>query len=263
MKEFAQLQIGFLGFGKMGSAIAAGVARHYPELKRFAYDPSKKPSVDDSGIAFLESAVELERTVDLLLLCVKPQEMKRALETLSGEKLYISIAAGLTIDRIKGYFNSGSVKIARTMPNMGALIGKSVTGLFCEDEELARLGETLFEGIGTVVRLDSEKKMHAVTGLSGSGPAYAFEFIHALAEGGVQTGLPYPTALQMAAHTLLAAAETVIQTGEHPSVLRNNVTSPGGTTIAGLKELELASFHGAVIRAVEEATRRSEELERE
>jgi pyrroline-5-carboxylate reductase len=252
------MKIGFLGFGKMGSAIANGIITSMPEAWIVAFDPQVKNL--DERIVFAASAAEMEAAADIVLLCVKPQEMERAVAPLSGDKRYISIAAGLSSKRVASLFKTGPA-VARAMPNMGALVGSSVTGYYCESDDLARLCDQIFSSVGVAIRFDSEEKIHAVTGLSGSGPAFAFAFIQALAEGGVLCGLPHATALQMAAQTVLGAAKTLLETGAHPDTLRNSVTSPGGTTIAGLHELERAAFHAAVMDAVEAATERSRELE--
>jgi len=146
------------------------------------------------------------------------------------------------------------------MPNISALVGQSVSGVYCEDPDLLETAKSIFSEIGFALEVQKEELLHAITGLSGSGPAFVFAFMQALAEGGVLCGLSYESALQLAAHTLRGAADLAISTGEHPDVLRNRVTSPGGTTIAGLLELEEAGFHAAIMNAVEASARRSREL---
>ncbi len=264
--------IGFLGIGKMGRSIAGGILREHPGQTMSAFDPAPgaveavRAELGD-GINFVRSAAELERAADILILAVKPQDMAAALGELSGGKKYVSIAAGLSTDTLRRSFpehlNEGArqnLQISRVMPNISALVGAGVCGIFCENDELFGLTERIFSPTGSVVRLKSEQLMHAVTGLSGSGPAYVFAFIQALAEGGVLAGLPYDSALELARATVAGAAELLRSTGEHPDEWRNRVTSPGGTTIAGLAELEDAGFHGAVMRAVERAAERSREL---
>ena len=262
---FSNLKLGFLGAGKMGQAIAKGLLTRHARLQIFAYDAYPVTFADAplNQIEFLESARALEEKADLILLCTKPQDMSTALRDLQGDKKYISIAAGLALDSLQEMFTkSTEVQISRVMPNISALIAESVSGVFCPNRELRDLTLSIFNEIGFAVELPKEDLMHAVTAVSGSGPAFVFAFIQALAEGGVQSGLPYDTALQLAAHTLRGASSLLIESGEHPGSLRNKVTSPAGTTIAGLKELELGAFGGTVMEAVEATARRSRELGR-
>lgn len=257
------LKVGFLGLGRMGAALARGCLNASGASAIYGYDPA--PGAADEGLADLvrvNSAQELEAAVDVVLLCVKPQDMASVVAGLAGDKRYISIAAGLSTARLRSFFKTGqSTQLARVMPNISATIGQSVSGYYCEDEALAAITERLFSAVGVAIRVKQENLLHAVTGLSGSGPAYVFEFIHALAEGGVAAGLPYEAALKLATATAAGAAALLTASGEHPSVLRNHVASPGGTTIAGLAALERAGFHGQVMAAVEAAARRSRELD--
>ena len=257
-------KIGILGFGRMGSAIADGLISGGFVAEIYTYDPlhsAHSGTTQKNGIRFLSSPQELEKTCDLILLAVKPQNMGEALKSYKGDKQYITIAAGLSIEKIEKFFPEGAnPKIARAMPNISATVGKGVSGIYCSDKELLEICLNIFNSIGFAVEIKEERLMHAVTALSGSGPAYVFAFLQGLAEGGVLCGLPYQTSLELAAHTLIGAAEMCMKTGEHPSVLRNRVTSPGGTTIAGLKALEEDSFQGTIMRAVEKAAERSREL---
>jgi pyrroline-5-carboxylate reductase len=258
--------IGFLGFGKMGSAIARGLRTRYgsQELKLSACDPAPPASdvvsaVPDLGLA--GSPRELEEHCQILILAVKPQDMVTALQDLRGNRLYISIAAGLSTDRLRTLFGSGqNPQISRVMPNISAVVGKGISGIYCPDDDFFSISAAIFSGVGQVVRIKQESLMHAVTAVSGSGPAYGLAMIHALAEGGVQAGLPYETALELARETLLGVAYLLRDTGAHPAVLRNEVASPAGTTIAGLAALEDGGFHGTIMRAVEAAAQRSREL---
>lgn len=261
------LRLGFLGFGKMGQAIARGLRDRYTpdELHLCAFDSIVLPAevrASVAGLEVLSSPAALEEQCDVLILAVKPGDMSTALSDLKGNRKYISIAAGLGTDRLRGFFSKGqNIQISRVMPNISALSGHSASGIYCSEDEFFSLSDAIFSAIGSVVRVKSEDLMHAVTGLSGSGPAYILAMVHAMAEGGVQAGLPFDTALQLARETLLGTAHLLRETGEHPAVLRNRVTSPGGTTIAGLAALEDGGFHGTVMRAVEAATDRSRELE--
>jgi pyrroline-5-carboxylate reductase len=180
-----------------------------------------------------------------------------------GRPLVISIAAGVTIRSI-GEQASGARRIVRAMPNTPALVREGMTalafgeGISEDDKGVAR---TVFEAVGRVVPVE-ERLMDAVTGLSGSGPAYVFQAIEALADGGVKMGLPRQTAELLAAQTVLGAAKLVLESGEHPAKLKDRVASPGGTTIAGLHQLEQGGFRATLMGAVEAATKRSQELGR-
>jgi len=202
---------------------------------------------------------------DVVLLAVKPQMMDQVLDEvkdrLADHVLIISIAAGISLARIAARLG-GTRKLLRVMPNQPCLIRAGASAVAAapsvSPEERAQVVR-LFEAVGTVVVVE-ERLMDAVTGLSGSGPAYVFQVIEALAEGGVQMGLPRDTALTLAAQTLFGAAKQVMETGESPAQLTNKVTSPGGTTVAGLHVLEAGGLRAMLIAAVEAATRRSEEL---
>ena len=197
------------------------------------------------------------------MIAVKPQYLASALAPFKGkfaDKLILSIAAGVTIETLSGL--TGSCKIIRIMPNTPALVGKGAAAyagseaVSAEDLEFA---SGIFNAAGIGVQVP-EKLLDAVTGLSGSGPAYVFEFIQALADGGVAEGLPRDTALRLAAQTVLGAAAMVLETGTHPAVLKDQVTSPGGTTSRGLEKLAEKGFSGTVIQAVRAASARSAEL---
>ena len=204
---------------------------------------------------------------DVVILAVKPQAMDAVLDglkdRLSERALIVSIAAGIPLSRITARLGSAR-KLVRVMPNTPCLVRAGASAIAISPavsvEEQA-LVVRLFEAVGTVVVVE-ERLMDAVTGLSGSGPAYVFQIIEALADGGVKVGLPRDTALTLAAQTVLGAAKQVLETGEHPARLKDKVASPGGTTIAGLHALETGGVRSAVIAAVEAATKRSEELGR-
>jgi pyrroline-5-carboxylate reductase len=176
----------------------------------------------------------------------------------------VSVAAGYPIARIVRRLGA-STRIVRAMPNTPSIIGEGITALACDtglsaEDRGAVLA--LFEAVGKVVEVE-ERLMDAVTGLSGSGPAYMYLMVEALADGGVKMGLPRPTAAALAAHTVAGAAQMVVLSREHPAVLKDRVASPGGTTIAGLHTLERGRMRAALISAVEAATRRSGELGQE
>ena len=178
-----------------------------------------------------------------------------------AETLVISIAAGVTLAAVALCFPGGQ-PVVRAMPNTPALVSMGMTamspGPHVKETHL-KTAQEIFEAVGQAVVVE-EKMMDAVTGLSGSGPAYVFAFIEALADGGVLSGLDRRTAVTLAAHTVGGAAGLVLASGQHPAQLKDMVTSPGGTTIAGLKVLEAGAFRGAVMKAVEAATKRSKEL---
>jgi pyrroline-5-carboxylate reductase len=202
----------------------------------------------------------------LILLCTKPNDALAALRTAAAASagqplLVISIAAGITLAKLEEAA-AKHVRVIRAMPNTPALVGKGAAG-YClgarataEDAASAR---KLLEAVGLAVEVP-ERLMDAVTGLSGSGPAYVYLIIEALADGGVCAGLPRADAILLAAQTVLGAATMVLETGKHPAELKDMVTSPGGTTIAGLATLERRGLRSAMIEAVGAATRRSSEL---
>ncbi len=242
----------------MATSIAEGIRRAHPVAQLSAYDPI--PSAHLPEVNRVASPVELEKACDVLVLCTKPQDLSAAVSALKGDRMYISIAAGLSLELIQGYFTAENVRIARVMPNLPATIQAGVTAIYSDDAELRGITKEIFSSVGAVVDLSKEDLLHAVTGLSGSGPAFVFAFIQALAEGGVLAGLSYADALVLAAGTVSGSAQMVERGLGHPGVLRNQVTSAGGTTIAGLLSLEENAFHGAVMKAVNAAAGRSREL---
>ena len=200
------------------------------------------------------------------MLCVKPNDALGALRALrmeAGEKLVISIVAGLQLAALQEAAGPG-VRIVRVMPNTPALVNKGAAayalGPMATGADAA-LTEKIFGAVGEVVCVQ-EHLLDVVTGLSGSGPAYIYVVIETLADAGVLLGLPRELALRLAAQTVAGAAEMVLKTGRHPAVLKDEVTSPGGTTIAGLEALEAAGLRSALLRAVRAATERSRELGR-
>lgn len=203
---------------------------------------------------------------DAVVLAVKPQvlgEVSAEIASYLEGKLVVSIAAGISIERIRRLIGSARA-IIRAMPNTPALVREGITavafGPGCSEEDMAS-AKGLFESVGRIVEVE-ERLMDAVTGLSGSGPAYVFTAIEALADGGVKMGLPRRTAELLAAQTVLGAARLVMERSEHPAQLKDQVASPGGTTIAGLHELEQNGFRATLMAAVEAATQRSKELGR-
>ena len=217
------------------------------------------------GARILADNQAVAAEADLVWLAVKPQQVSAVMADLwtelSAQKLVISIAAGVRLATLAEGLGK-SVRLVRVMPNTPCLIGQSASG-YCLGPNAtpadAELIGRLLTSVGLAISLD-EKLLDAVTGLSGSGPAFVYLMIEALSDGGVRMGLTRDTALKLAAQTVRGAAQMVIETGDHPAVLKDRVTSPGGTTIAGLQVLEEGGLRGSLIGAVEAATRRSIEL---
>lgn len=262
--------VAFLGAGNMARALLRGcvLRAHIPPEQLAATDVMPEASArlaSELGIRTFSTNAEACAWSTVIVLAVKPQVLPAVLPEIAPyvtpEQLVISIAAGVTAGRISAGLG-GHKRVVRAMPNTPALVGEGATAIAAgpglSPEDLAE-AETLFRSVGTVVRV-GESAMNAVTGLSGSGPAYGFIAIEALADAGVRVGLPRDVALQLAAQTLLGASRLVLESGEHPARLKDMVTSPGGTTIAGVAALERAGYRSALISAVEAATARSEEL---
>jgi len=215
------------------------------------------------AICAAASAEEVAANSEVIVLAVKPHDMQKLLESLGKIRnpLFLSIAAGLTLKQLEGWLG-GNARVIRSMPNTPALVlaGASAFARGANaTEDDARLAGQILGAVGAAQEV-SETLLDAVTGLSGSGPAYVYTVIEALADGGVLMGLPRATSLQLAAQTVAGAAQMVLQTGKHPAALRDEVTSPGGTTIAGLEQLEAHGLRNAMIQAVRKGTERSREL---
>jgi pyrroline-5-carboxylate reductase len=267
MSALAGRRLGFVGGGNMAEAMVRGllergvvaqgaVAVAEPNAER------RRVLVEAYGVACHASNLDVAREADLLVFAIKPQAMPVVLAEL-GEfaGLAITVAAGIASRVLEAAMPA---RVVRAMPNTPALVGSGVTaicpGARASEEDLV-LATELFAAVGRVVRVP-ETQLDAVTGLSGSGPAYVFVMIEALADGGVKMGLPREVAMTLAAETVLGSARLLLETGEHPAALRDRVTSPGGTTIAGLARLEAGGVRSAFIEAVEAATRRASELGR-
>ena len=213
----------------------------------------------------MDDNAEVVRRADVLFLAVKPQQMVRVAAELKGklgpDLLVISIAAGIRLSVLAQGFGE-QVRLVRVMPNTPCLVGKGACG-YCLGGTATpadgQLVQQLLSAVGLAFEVE-EKLLDAVTGLSGSGPAFVYVIIEALSDGGVRMGLPRAVASALAAQTVLGAAQMVLSTGDHPGVLKDRVASPGGTTIAGLQALEEAGLRGGLMAAVEAATRRSLEL---
>lgn len=260
--------IGFIGAGQMARALSRGFLRAgllAPD-RLIAFDPVPEAlgqfCAECHGARSAASNIAVAQQADILFLAVKPQNMKAVITELAGQvagKLIVSIAAGIPLARL-GHL--GTSRIIRVMPNTPCLVGQGASAYCLAAGATAADGELvakLLSAVGIAFEVD-EKHLDAVTGLSGSGPAFIYVVIEALSDGGVRMGLPRDVATALAAQTVRGAAEMVLTQKEHPAVLKDRVTSPGGTTIAGLGALEERGLRGALIAAVEEATRRSAEL---
>jgi pyrroline-5-carboxylate reductase len=262
--------IGFIGAGNMSEALIAGL-RH---ADRVSASRLLASDVDDSRLSYLHQAYTIGTTrsnrlvakgADILVLAVEPQILDGVLAEIAGavkpDALVVSVAAGYPIARIARGL-PGVERIVRSMPNTASQVREGVTALAYEErlcEADIAASRALFESIGQVVRVD-ERWLDAVTGLSGSGPAYVYVMIEALADGGVKMGLPRETAQLLAAQTVSGAARLALSAREHPAALKDRVASAGGTSIAGLYELERGGLRAALISAVEAAAQRSYEL---
>lgn len=263
------MKLGVIGCGKMGTAlvqgaIGAGVVEAGEVMGTDVIPAARENFASLTGARITPEISEVLEASDVLLLCTKPQDVFSALSGLKSGgagKLVISIAAGVAVADLERNLPEG-MRVIRTMPNTPALVGKGAAaysmGGRCRegDEETVR---SLLCAVGVAVNLP-EKLMDAVTGLSGSGPAYVYLMIEAMADGGVREGLPRAEALMLAAQTVGGAAQMVLETGKHPALLKDMVTSPGGTTIAGLAVLEEKGVRSAFIEAITAATHRSAEL---
>ena len=268
--ESAPLRVAFIGTGQMATALAAGFVRSLLTPDQISgCDPSEAAranfqAVTGAGCVVSGSMAEIVPSASVVILAVKPQMMADVLKQLSGllshGPLVISVAAGITLARLEAGLGQGT-RLARVMPNTPCLIGRGASGVAMRsaDPDDVHLVTTLLGTVG-IVESVSESLLDAVTGLSGSGPAYVFQIIEALSDGGVKMGLPRAVATRLAAQTLLGASEMVLTKNQHPAVLKDAVTSPGGTTIAGLHALESGSLRAALINAVEAATLRSRQL---
>lgn len=260
--------LGFIGAGQMAEAIASGLDRVgvLPVSRMFAADvnANRCQVFRSLGASVCDSNAQVVENTDVLILAVKPQVVEKVLVDLkpyfTKDKLLVSIAAGVTIQNLQKW--AGDARVVRVMPNTPCLVGEAAAVMSLGEQATLQdslLVKTLFEAVGSVHVAD-EKLLNAVTGLSGSGPAYVYLAIEALADGGVAAGLPRDLSLALASQTVLGAAKMVLKTKKHPGQLKDEVASPAGTTIAGIQALEKAGFRAALMDAVVAAAKRSEEL---
>lgn len=266
-------RLGFIGVGNMGEAIVRGI------LKNKLLNRSSVVITDiieskclklknELGVTHAKDISDMLSQVDAVLYSAKPQNISQILPQVGCRlkpcQWLISIAAGVNTQTIESYLPN-ETPVVRVMPSITVLVGECPAaicgGKFAEEEHI-QITEEIFDSFGIALTVE-EKLLDAVTGLSGSGPAYVFLFIEALADAGVQVGLSRSDATNLAVQTVLGASRMVAEMNEHPAILKNKVTSPGGTTAAGLYELERGNLRGVIADAVVSATKRSEELSTE
>jgi len=262
-------QTGFIGGGNMAEAIIKGLlAGGVPAADLSVSEPSAERRsylTERYGVRTVNDNVALCERCDTVIMAVKPQVsgvvLKGIAESFGTEKLLITIMAGVKCAAIESALKLGA-RVVRVMPNTPALVlhgaAAIARGSQATDQDLA-LAKHIFELVGTAVTVE-EKLLDAVTGLSGSGPAYVFTFIEALSDAGVKNGLTRDVATALAVQTVYGSAKLLIETREHPAVLKGHVASPGGTTIAGMHSLDKDGFRAAVMNAVDVATAKSVEL---
>ena len=265
-----QLKIGFLGAGKMATALAKGFVRAemvFPReiIAADPFDTARKHFTNETGAKTSVANLEVAQAATVLILATKPDQVAAALAEISAaftkKHLLISIAAGVTLAKLENNLPAGA-RVIRVMPNTPALVGVGASAFALGKNATAADGELakkLLSAVGIAMQV-KENLLDAVTGLSGSGPAYVYQFIEALSDGGVAAGLPRDIATKLAAQTVLGGAKMVLETGQHPGALKDQVTSPGGTTIEGLHELEKGKLRATVISAVRAATEKSKKL---
>lgn len=265
-------RIGFIGTGKMATALArglssAGVATAETMIGSDPLPEARERFTAETGVPAGPSNADVLDRAEVVVLAVKPQQMNDVLAEVSDRAtdahLFVSIAAGVPIGTLMAGLGDDR-RIVRVMPNTPCLVGAGAAGFALGGEatdEDAETVEQLLSTVGLAVRLP-EKHLDAVTGLSGGGPAYVYQIVEALSDGGVRTGLPRDVATRLAAQTVLGAAQMILETGEHPAVLKDAVASPGGTTMAGLYALERGGLRACLMDAVDAATVRSRELGR-
>ncbi len=269
----AQKRVGFIGAGKMATALAQGLCQNGFTVpgRVVASDVSiaaREAFAAQTGARTVDSNAAVVADSEIVVLAVKPQHFRAVLGELrphvGNQHLVVSIAAGIAVETMATVLGRDR-RLVRVMPNTPCLVGSSASA-YClggaASADDGRLVARLLDAVGISFELP-EHLLDSVTGLSGSGPAFVCLVIEALADGGVKTGLARDVALKLAAQTVLGTARMVLETGQHPAALKDAVASPGGTTIAGLHELERGALRGCLINAVEAATLRSRELGRQ
>ena len=261
-------KIGLVGGGQMGRALVGGMiqAGVVSQSDVLLVEPDASSQAwwrDNHRDVRIEELATVASEADLVLLAVKPNVIPKVAEQPTGfwsKNLVVSIAAGISLEQLTGWV--GHNRIVRVMPNTPSLVGAGASA-YCGAADVTdadlELVQAVLSSVGLAVEV-AESQMDAVTGLSGSGPAYVCLMIEALADGGVLTGLPRPLAMRLAAQTVMGTAKMVAETGRHPGELKDAVASPGGTTIAALKVLEQNGLRAALIQAVEASAHRSAQM---
>ena len=253
-------RIGFIGMGNIGYAILRGLLETYsPEDLLFTDKNLERCEAvkKETGVSFLKENAEVAANVKFLILAVKPVVYPAVLADLKDavreEQIVISVAPGITVSSVREALG-GFRRIIRIMPNTPALVGAGMTGYTLEEKLFTREeieeARGILKSFSEIVQVE-ERLMDTVTTVSGSGPAYVYMFINALADAGVRYGLTKKDAIRMAAQTVYGSAKMVLETGEHPEVLRDNVCSPGGTTIAAVAAMDEAGFRNAILKGCE------------
>ena len=265
----SELTLGVVGVGNLGGALAEGALSAGAVARVAAFDVAEQrlqELVDRIGRAFVPAGVaEVASQADVLVFAVKPHILPMALAearpALVAGCPVVSVAAGVQIARIEEELPE-EWPVIRAMPNLAMLVGESATAIcsnqFATSKQVSQV-ESIFRAVGRVVRVE-ERQMHAVTGLTGSGPAYVSLIVEGLVAGAVKKGLQPALAQELTCQLLLGSAKLMLEKGLHPALLKDQVTTPGGTTIAGLRELESHAVRAALLAAVEAASERSEEL---
>ena len=263
-------KIGFIGCGNMGKAMLGSIVKSDNIiLENIMVSTNSKTSAQSISLEFGVKAstnnIEVAKNSDIIFLAVKPYFFKEVIEevkeSIKEDAIVISIAAGITIDQIEQWFNK-RVKVVRTMPNTPALVGEGMSAICpnknITEEELKYVGE-LYNLFGKYELLE-EKDFHAFIALCGSSPAYVFMFIEAMADAGVKLGIPRAKAYKLAEQSILGSAKLALETGKHPGVLKDEVCSPGGTTIEAVNDLEKNGFSSTVISAIEKCADKSKNM---
>ncbi|MDK2868959.1 MAG: pyrroline-5-carboxylate reductase [Pyrococcus sp.] len=255
------MKVAVIGAGTIGSAVARALAESNYEVIATRRNIEKVKWLEKYGVKLEKDNKKASKEADIVIIAVKPSKVGKILEEIKEEvegKIVISLAAGIPIKLLKRFANA---KFVRAMPNIAVLVKESFTAYTTEDlsEEEIRTVEEIFESFGKYIRID-EEYMDAITGLSGSGPAYVSVFLEAMIYGGLRVGLPRDIARLAAAQTLLGTAKLLLEFEGHPAEIRDMVITPGGTTIDGIFELEEGKIRTTIMKAIDAATKKSKIL---
>ncbi|XP_055616902.1 uncharacterized protein LOC129762538 [Toxorhynchites rutilus septentrionalis] len=282
-RDLSVVKIGFIGGGNMAYAIAAGllskgvVKANQVMVSATTLDNLKRKWNPLDVDRLTTDNSEVIRESDVIFLCIKPHILASCSQSLmaakkfpyNGKKMLVSIIAGVTLERLTKEFGFLDIHIVRTMPNTPMQVGAGCT-IFCpnfDDRKISEISWNLYEHIKFMLNQlglayeVKEEQINGITGLTGCGPAFVYEVIEALADGGVKQGIAREMAIKMAAQTVLGAAKTVLETGKHPAVLKDEVCSPGGATIYGVHELEKGAMRATLMNAIEKSAARAKELQ--